>query len=112
MKHPKKDLWLAIALLVFGYLFLWIMGPQPQILDKPNLDEMTVEEFLKHTSVNINHATREELMELPGIGTALADAILEYREEHGPFTSWDELEAVPGLGPEKLDAIKIYLDTL
>lgn len=47
--------------------------------------------------VNLNTATREELMTLPGIGGAKADAILEYREEHGSFTSIEEIQNISGI---------------
>ncbi|MEW6577597.1 MAG: SLBB domain-containing protein [Chloroflexota bacterium] len=56
--------------------------------------------------VHINHATLEELDALPGIGPALAQAIIDYRTEHGPFTSLQDLDNVPGLGPGKLDALR------
>lgn len=56
--------------------------------------------------VHINYATLEELQTLPGIGPALAQAILDYRTEHGPFASLEELDNVPGLGPAKLEALR------
>jgi competence protein ComEA len=58
------------------------------------------------TVVHINSATREELEVLPGIGPSLAQAIIDYRTEHGPFTSLDDLDQVPGLGPTKLEALR------
>ena len=56
--------------------------------------------------IDVNHATVDELDELPGIGPATAAAIVEHREENGPFASVDDLEAVRGIGPAKLDAIR------
>jgi competence protein ComEA len=47
---------------------------------------------------NINSATVAELDALPGVGPAKAAAILQYREQHGPFTAVDELGRVPGFG--------------
>ena len=41
--------------------------------------------------ININTASREELKTLQGIGQVRADAIIKYREAHGPFKSLDEL---------------------
>ena len=56
--------------------------------------------------VHVNDASPEELTQLPGIGPALAEAIIEHRKLYGPFTSLDDLDAVPGLGPAKLEAIR------
>ena len=51
-----------------------------------------------HAGVNINTATQSELETLQGIGPAKAKAIIEYREEKGPFTSKDDLVNVDGVG--------------
>jgi competence protein ComEA len=56
--------------------------------------------------IHINSATQEELDTLPGIGPSLAQAIIDYRTENGPFASLEDLDNVPGLGPSKLDAIR------
>jgi comEA protein len=56
--------------------------------------------------VHVNSATVEELDTLPGIGPSLAQAIIDYRTENGPFTSLEDLDNVPGVGPAKLDAIR------
>jgi comEA protein len=56
--------------------------------------------------VHVNSATVEELDTLPGIGPSLAQAIIDYRTQNGPFTSLEDLDNVPGLGPAKLDAIR------
>jgi competence protein ComEA len=47
--------------------------------------------------VNINTADREELMTLPGIGVAKADAIIQYREEHGSFASIEDICLISGI---------------
>jgi competence protein ComEA len=49
-------------------------------------------------TVDLNTATAEELDALPGIGPATAQAILDYRKEHGKFGSVDELDSVKGIG--------------
>ncbi len=48
--------------------------------------------------VNLNTATADQLMTLPGIGKTKADAILAYRSEHGGFLSADELKKINGIG--------------
>jgi competence protein ComEA len=48
--------------------------------------------------VNVNTATLEQLESLPGIGPALGQRIVDYREEHGPFHTVDDLLNVSGIG--------------
>ncbi len=56
--------------------------------------------------VNINAADADTLMELPGVGEATARAIIESREQLGPFTSVDDLLRVNGIGEKKLERIR------
>ena len=56
--------------------------------------------------VNINAADADTLMELPGVGEATARAIIESREQLGPFTSLGDLLRVNGIGEKKLERIR------
>lgn len=47
--------------------------------------------------VNINTASRDELMTLPGIGESKADAIIAYRQENGNFSSPEEIKNISGI---------------
>lgn len=49
--------------------------------------------------INLNTADLTQLQQLSGVGPVTAQAIVTYREDHGPFTSIDQLEEVPGIGP-------------
>lgn len=60
--------------------------------------------------VHLNTATLEELDTLPGIGPVTAQAILDYRTEHGAFSSVEELDAVSGIGPATLAELKELVD--
>ena len=66
-----------------------ILLPQEEIL--PDL-----------TPLDLNTATAEELTALPGIGEALAQRIVDYREAHGPFEAVEDIMNVSGIGEGKL----------
>lgn len=55
--------------------------------------------------IDLNTATQEELMALPGIGPVLAEEILAYRQAHGSFSCPEELLNVPNIGEKRLEAI-------
>src|ERR671936_155101 len=56
--------------------------------------------------VHLNTETLKQLDSLPGIGPVTAQKILDYRQEHGAFSSVDELDAVPGIGPARMDTLR------
>lgn len=56
--------------------------------------------------VNINTADQAELESLPGVGSVMASAILEYRNENGPFQSIEELLEVDGIGEKTLNKLR------
>lgn len=59
--------------------------------------------------ININTATKEELMTLNGIGSVMADNIISYRENYNGFLDVDELTEVKGIGKKTLDKLKPYI---
>ena len=67
----------------------------PQTADKTGID-----------LIDINHASQEELMALPGIGEVKAKAIIEYRDAYGGFVSKEEIMEVKGIGQATYDRIK------
>jgi competence protein ComEA len=55
--------------------------------------------------IDLNQASREQLLQVPGIGERTADKIETYRRDHGPFQSKVELIQIPGIGPAKYEKI-------
>ncbi|WP_346355826.1 helix-hairpin-helix domain-containing protein [Azotosporobacter soli] len=60
----------------------------------------------KGSKININSAGKQELDQLPGVGAAMADRIIEYRNNHGGFRNVEELKKVNGIGEAKFEKIK------
>src|SRR4051812_38297130 len=61
--------------------------------------------------LNVNDATREQLVETAGLRPAVADALLEFRAKHGgKIASREALGELPGVGPATLDQLRDVLD--
>ena len=100
-----------VSMKTIGTLFLtmtllgnWSLVASERLFAAPSLGV----EFQAEASklVNINKAGFEELQSVRGIGPALAERILEYRDENGPFERADDLANVRGIGGAKLQKIK------
>ena len=79
----------------------------PQVVYSAALEEVE-SEAQGSLKVNINTADADELDELPEVGPATAEAIIEYRRANGMFRSVEELEEIPGIGPETIEEIESF----
>lgn len=103
VKHPL--LWAtgtALLVITWGALFLiapiWQMPTDAAPYQAPSQSVVATQPPKEQEEpVYVNTADAEELMRLPGIGPAKAQAILSYRETYGPFSSLEELEKVDGI---------------
>ena len=75
----------------------------PETTEEPPLpsEETTVIAY----PIDINLATKEQFMTLPGIGDVLAQRILDYRQENGPFSRPEDLMKVRGIGKKRMEEI-------
>ena len=67
------------------------------------------ESLLEGERIPINTADVHDLDRLPGIGPTKAQAIVDYRTEHGPFQSTDQLLEVSGIGEATLEGLLDYI---
>ena len=65
--------------------------------------------FAAEGTVNVNEAATEQLTLLPRIGPAIAERIVEFRKENGPFKQVEDLLLVRGIGEKTLDLLKPYV---
>lgn len=81
----------------------------PPVIDKQTQVPRSVKPLLRPHSININTATKTELMSLPGIGEQYAERIILYRQDAGPFTDIDDLQKVKGIGKKILERLKPFI---
>lgn len=86
----------------------------PSIDDKEDIEYIIDEHvYLKSNAskkVNINKATQEQLQTLSGIGPAMAEEIIQYREQDGKFNNIEDIKKVSGIGDKKYEKIKDYIE--
>ena len=85
-----------------------ILSSQNTSTDKADSAAETVS-VIENGRININLATSQQLQMLPNIGDVLAERIVTYRSEHGPFDTVDDLTLVDGIGEKRLEVLRQYI---
>ncbi len=81
-----------------------------EIVNDKLTDEYITNELWESSKISINNASKEELMSLPSIGDAKANAIIEYRTKNGLFKKIDDIKNVKGIGNALYEKIKDYIN--
>lgn len=110
MNKNRKRFELALLALTAALVLLTVWRcydhhPQPLILQTLEISAPDEGEGC----LDINTATAAELEELPGIGPVLAQRIISWREENGPFTQQEDVLSVAGIGDATYETIKPYI---
>ena len=115
---PEKIL-LLFGLLVFGIIVAynaWFIPEVPtetkhsgSLLSKKDV-EKSEKSGIAGGKINLNTATREELIEfIPGVGEQIADRIISYRETQGGFKNIKEIMEIKGIGQKLFEKIKDFI---
>lgn len=125
MRKPRIS-WLVVITILFAVFTLGfflgrnqkghdiIVSVPPAFLTVPTEEPTQNAEITEETMgitfpISINQAGKEEFMALPGIGEVLAERIIDYRQEHGSFSSAEELLNVEGIGKKRLEEILEFI---
>ena len=75
----------------------------------PTYAEVISEDAQSDGKLNLNKATKEELMTLPGVGASRAESIIQYRNENGGFKSIEEIMLISGIKEGLFEKIKDFI---
>lgn len=114
MKKDGFGLLIVVTVFALGLFFGLFLGRANRsapisIQSIQATTEASVPVDLSDGKLNINTASAEGLMILPGIGSVLAQRIIEYRQTNGPFQAITDLLYVKGIGESTLYDIEKYI---
>ncbi len=108
-KEEKIILLFLAATLFIGTGILYYKKLNPACPFPPqniSFEEKINPAFAPKGGVNLNKATREELVRIKGIGPVLAGRIISYREKYGPFKKIEDIKEIKGIGDKTFEKIR------
>lgn len=109
----KEYIFVPVAILILSVYLLGLSVwqnrsyPIPQTgVQRENHQAVTEETPLPDIKLNINTATKEDLMKVDGIGEKTAEKIIEKREQLGSFSVMEQVSEVKGIGEKTIDELK------
>ncbi len=103
---------LPFAIFLIGCYLIGLRVYQHRVAE-PNVPVTIADENLRKLAdgetINLNSATKEELMRIDGIGEVLATRVIGYREKIGVFRDVNQIKNVEGIGDKMFESIKKYL---
>lgn len=112
LKNLSKLFLVGILLCIAVYIGVFIgRTSSANVLSVSDLQQVKQGEpdELTFHKIDLNTATADDLNDIPGVGPAVAKAIIEYRDEYGDYYKVEELKDVKGISDELYESIKEYV---
>ena len=110
----KRAFYLLLFCFLLGVALYWFEEKElvsgKEISELIKTEKPVAQEKKKSPILNLNEATLAELEEIPGIGPAMAQRIVEYRKAHRRFYKKEELKQVQGVGEKRFQEIEQLID--
>ncbi len=109
LERGLKGIGALVLLVILGRALSHFHAGQAERAIRAYAPQAEIERSCESGKVDLNRATREELESIRGIGPALAQEIVQYRQRHGPFLRMEEMLILRGVGVRKLKSLSTSL---
>ena len=101
---PQERKFIVLVMIIF------IIGATVQLFLKRDIAPVRWAHAARQFKININTARPDQLQMLPGVGAALAQRIVNYRQENGAFKSLEDLQNIDGLTDKRYGRLKELIE--